>query len=90
MQLVHGAYKPVKQEFDRQFQRFAYVYADFTSEETKRKWKWSRQMAQEAKLWRSIVTFTQGEFPMLLLAGWLGCIAFNMCCAALMLPALAL
>lgn len=59
--LLNGAYQPVKQEFDRQFRRFAYVYADFTSEETKRKWKWSRQMSQEAKLWKSIVAFLQGK-----------------------------
>ena len=60
MQLAKAAYQPVQRQADRQIERFAYVYADFTSEETKRKWKWSRQMAQEAKLWRSVVTFLQG------------------------------
>ena len=61
MQLAKAAYQPVQRQADRQIERFAYVYADFTSEETKRKWKWSRQMAQEAKLWRSVVTFLQGK-----------------------------
>lgn len=61
VQLAKAAYQPVQRQADRQIERFAYVYADFTSEETKRKWKWSRQMAQEAKLWRSVVTFLQGK-----------------------------
>ncbi len=60
VRLANRAYQPVKREYDHQFRRFAFVYADFTSEETKRKWKWSRQMEREAKFWKSLVVFFQG------------------------------
>ncbi len=59
--LLDSAYRPVQRLCVHQYERFAYAYAEFTSEETKRKWMWSRQMVKEARFWRSVVTFLAGE-----------------------------
>lgn len=48
---------PILQEVDKQWVRFLNLYADFISEETKRKWKWSRQMDQETRFWKKVLTF---------------------------------
>lgn len=58
---------PVLREADSQWVHFLNLYADFISEETKRKWKWSRQMDQESRFWKKVLTFCWGR-PLLLYA----------------------
>ena len=58
--LLDTAWQPVAGEVQRQYGRFVNVYAGFTSEETKRKWKWSRQMDQERRFWVKCLKFWAG------------------------------
>lgn len=56
-QTIWAAVVPLLTELDKQWGNFVGVYADFVNEETKRKWKWSRQMDQETKFWKKILIF---------------------------------
>lgn len=58
--LLDAAWQPVAGEVQRQYGRFVNVYAGYTSEETKRKWKWSRQMDQERRFWVKCLKFWAG------------------------------
>ena len=63
MRLLDRAVQPAAREAGRQWDRFANVYAEFTSEETKRKWKWSRQLDQERRFWAKVLKFCLGALP---------------------------
>lgn len=54
---IGAVVKVILREADLVWAQFLSLYAHFVSEETKRKWKWSRQMDQETRFWRKILIF---------------------------------